>query len=195
VRTTLLIVVALLAPATARAGEAPPAATNFKAEYVRALGFYEKKLSGLLQAFPQEKLSWRPAEGVRSASEIFVHAAQAPKGLGALLTGQRPDFKKLAAHEKEVTDKAAIAEELKEGFAHARKLAEGLSDAELEETLKAPWGQTISKRFVLMIVSHHAAEHLGQLTVYARSNGVVPPWRMPKKEHKEHKEDATPKKE
>src|SRR5215471_9973180 len=40
-----------------------------------------KQLVALAEAFPAEKLAWRPAPGVRSASEVFMHIAITNFGL------------------------------------------------------------------------------------------------------------------
>jgi uncharacterized damage-inducible protein DinB len=178
-----------LGPTNAQADPPDLKGTGFRAELIKTLGFYEKKVIGLLEAFPQDKLSWRPADGVKTASEVFMHMAQSPRAIGGFLKGEKPDFKKLMAREKEVTDKAALIEEVKNGFAAAKAIVGEFSKAQLEETITAPWKSVHSKRFFLEIFARHAAEHLGQLTTYARVNGIVPPWRVPKRP------DAPPAKE
>jgi hypothetical protein len=65
---------------------APPAAAGFKDDFFKQLDDVEKKIVTLAEAFPQAKLSWRPAPGIKSASEVFMHIAAAnfliPKSLG-----------------------------------------------------------------------------------------------------------------
>ena len=39
------------------------------------------QLVALAEAFPAEKFAWRPAPGVRSTSEVFMHIAIANLGL------------------------------------------------------------------------------------------------------------------
>src|SRR5437588_6570728 len=55
------------------AGPAP----SLKAVFLNQLGDTEKKLVSLAEATPQEKLAWRPGDGVRSMSEVFMHEAGA----------------------------------------------------------------------------------------------------------------------
>src|SRR5215204_768610 len=87
----------------------------------------QKKLVSLAEAIPAEKYTWRPAEGVRSISEVFMHIAGAnymiPAGLGVKPpAGLTPDM------EKTVTDKAKVVEHLKQSFDHAKKVLEGVDD-------------------------------------------------------------------
>ncbi len=40
-----------------------------------------QQLIALAEATPEEKFSWRPAPGVRSTSEVYMHIAEANFGL------------------------------------------------------------------------------------------------------------------
>jgi uncharacterized damage-inducible protein DinB len=64
---------------------------------------------------------------------------------------------------------------MKDSFAHAKKAAEGLSDADLDKPVKV-FGRDSTVREALLLVATHAHEHLGQAIAYARMNGVTPPW-------------------
>jgi hypothetical protein len=48
------------------------AATELKASFVRDLDTLRGKFVGLAEAFPQDKYTWRPMEGVRSVSEVLT---------------------------------------------------------------------------------------------------------------------------
>lgn len=134
----------------------------------------EKKIVSLAEAVPADKFAWRPAEGVRSVSEVYMHVVGANYMLPTMLGAKMPagitrDM------EKTVTDKAKVIENLKASFAHARKAVEGVPDADLEKKVKF-FGMDKAEREVLMILATHAHEHLGQSIAYARMNGVAPPW-------------------
>src|SRR3954466_11146151 len=51
------------------------AATELKASFVRDLDTLRGKFVGLAEAFPQDKYTWRPMEGVRSVAEVLMLAA------------------------------------------------------------------------------------------------------------------------
>jgi hypothetical protein len=44
-------------------------------EALAFLGFNEQEITSLSKAIPEDKFSWRPAEGVRSVSEVLMHIA------------------------------------------------------------------------------------------------------------------------
>src|SRR6478752_6230957 len=67
-------------PAPAAAPASVPA-SGYRAEYLRGLDDFGKKLVDLAEAMPAEKYTWRPGEGVRSVGEVYVHVAQANFGL------------------------------------------------------------------------------------------------------------------
>src|SRR5260370_16735407 len=54
-----------------------PARAGMRELFLQQLTDVEKKMNGLAQAVPAEKYSWRPAEGIRSISEVFMHVAGA----------------------------------------------------------------------------------------------------------------------
>jgi uncharacterized damage-inducible protein DinB len=149
-------------------------ATIFRASFLAQLDDTEKKIVSLAEAMPQEKYSWRPEEGVRSISEVYVHIAGANyfflRFLGA--KAPEPDPKM----EKTVTDKAKVIETLKSSFELARNTVSGLSDADMLKEAKFFNGKMMSYEAILFFMANHMHEHLGQSIAYARTNHVTPPW-------------------
>jgi uncharacterized damage-inducible protein DinB len=68
-----------------------------------------------------------------------------------------------------------VIEWLKKSIDNVKATASGVSDADLDKTVKA-FGREMTQRRVLMIVQTHLHEHLGQSIAYARMNGITPPW-------------------
>ena len=77
--------------------------------------------------------------------------------------------------EKTMTGKDEILKNLKASFESAKKFLANYDTANFEEIVETPFGK-FSQRAMILIMNNHYHEHLGQLIVYARSNGVVPPW-------------------
>src|SRR3712207_3120920 len=50
-------------------------ASGLRAEFLNELDNVEKKMVSLAEAMPQDKYTWRPMEGVRSVSEVYMHMA------------------------------------------------------------------------------------------------------------------------
>ena len=171
----ILVSVSVLAQAPAPApAAAPPPASTFLTDYLSDVDGVSKKLVDLAGAVPAEKYVWRPATGVRSVSEVYMHVVGANYLLPSFLGAKLPEgFDRTM--EKTVTDKAKVVEWLKKSIENVKATASGLSDADLSKTVKA-FGRDMTQRRVLMIVQTHMHEHLGQSIAYARSNGVTPPW-------------------
>src|SRR5882724_4947925 len=109
--------------------------SGMRALFLQQLGDVEKKVNSLAQAVPAEKYSWRPAEGVRSISEVFVHIAGA-NYLFPSMAGVKPPASITRDMEKTVTEKAKVQEVVKQSFEHARKAVQGLSDADMAKSVK-----------------------------------------------------------
>jgi uncharacterized damage-inducible protein DinB len=161
--------------ATLCAQQAPPPPTSgFRAEFLRQLDDVEKKMVALAEAVPQEKYSWRPAEGVRSVSEVYMHLAGANFMLPRFV-GVEPPAGIDRSMEKTVTEKAKVVEQLKQSFDHVRQVALATADANLDHSTKL-FGRDATIREAFLLMATHMHEHLGQAIAYARMNGVVPPW-------------------
>jgi len=178
-RTVVLTVLIALASVMAHAGsegvqskEAPK--SGFRAEMLGQLQDVENKIEDLAAAVPAEKYAWRPAEGVRSISEVYMHIAGS-NYFFMTFVGVKPPMKMERDLEKTVTDKAEIAKMLKPSFEHFRNTLLNLTDTDLDKTTEM-FGSTVTYRNALITALSHLHEHLGQSIAYARMNGVVPPW-------------------
>lgn len=150
-------------------------ASGVRAEFLSQLATLEKKYVSLAEAIPADKYTWRPGEGVRSVSEVFLHVAGANFGLPRMIGAAPPASFQSKGFETSTTDKAKVAEALKQSFAHYRQVALGLSDADTEKNVKL-FGTETTYRGFLFFTTEHLGEHLGQMIAYARVNGIVPPW-------------------
>jgi uncharacterized damage-inducible protein DinB len=165
----------ILALALSGVAAAQASAPSFKADLLASMDDAAKKLVQLAEAEPAEKYGWRPAEGVRSISEVYMHVAGGNYFLPTFLGAKMPEgFDR--GMEKKVTDKAQVVDWLKKSIAHVKSVVEGTPDAELDKMVKFFGGREASKRRVLFVIDNHLHEHLGQSIAYARSNGVTPPW-------------------
>jgi uncharacterized damage-inducible protein DinB len=149
--------------------------SGVRAEILYWIQDAETKLVQLAEAIPAETYTWRPGEGVRSVSEVFLHVAASNYSIPPAVGVQPPADFAPQGFERSTTDKAKIVEHLKNSFAHVKKVVEGVSDADLDKTVRL-FGRDSTYRNVLFLLATHAHEHLGQMIAYARSNGVVPPW-------------------
>lgn len=155
---------------------AAPALAGVQDEAAAALSSIESKLIDLAKATPEEKYSWRPMEGVRSTSEVFMHVAGASYFFGGRFLGAAPPQGVNPGDlEKTVKTRDEVVANLEKAFEYARNAITGVSDAELEEEVDM-FGRKTTKRAAIMTMVEHAAEHLGQSIAYARMNEITPPW-------------------
>lgn len=147
-------------------------AATLGGDYDRVSG----RLVQLAEAFPADKLGWRPAEGVRSVSEAVMHVADANFQLAAAFGVAPPEGIDLEGQKLEqITDRDQVIATLKTSIEHAKQALAAAEGTDLNRPLKV-FGFEMPAARVLVILDTHAHEHLGQLIAYARSNGITPPW-------------------
>ena len=175
----LTIVMALAAgPARAQDVISKDAAAELKTSILGDLDTLRGKFVQLAEAFPQDKYTWRPMEGVRSVAEVLMLAAFEgysfiPNSFGGKPAnlGSREEMAKI----RETTDKAQVIEHLNKGFAHAKKELESL-DASAMTGKRKVMGRDLSASQTALAIDGDLHEHLGQMIAYARMNKIVPPW-------------------
>jgi uncharacterized damage-inducible protein DinB len=161
------LIVALQTPAPT------PPKYGFRAEFLYDLSDVQKKIEGLAAAMPADKYTWRPAPGVRSVSEVYMHIAGGNYFLASFV-GMKPPAYDESAFER-INDKTRVLAELRKSFDHIRLAALTASDSDLDKPIKM-FGTDTTVRGAFMTALNHLHEHLGQSIAYARMNGVVPPW-------------------
>lgn len=178
----LLSVCALAAPGALRAQDILPTASaiEVRSRFMTDLDTLQHKFLALAEAIPADKYSWRPAPGVRSIGEAFMHVASeyylwTPIAYGATPS---PVIKRGQAEMtkfESMSTKQDVIKHLTEGFAYTRQAVLGLDQSKISGTQKLFGGdRTIIETSFIMSGDLH--EHLGQLISYARMNGIKPPW-------------------
>jgi hypothetical protein len=75
-----------------------------------------------------------------------------------------------------MTGKAEIMTFVKGSFAYAHKAMGALTEKNLLDMVKSPFGSNqITRASAASIAVWHSYDHYGQMAVYARMNGIVPP--------------------
>ena len=132
------------------------------------------QLIALAEATPEEKFAWRPAPGVRSTSEVYMHIVMANFYLLSV-TGPRMPADLKEGMEASVTSKAEVIGWLKRSLEAVKQAHLAVTPADLRRKVHImDRDATVDGMYLRIIV--HANEHMGQLVAYARMTGVVPPW-------------------
>src|SRR5215813_1880866 len=158
------LAVALMAPLA----QAQP--SGMQAAWAKDAGTLSDKFAGLARVM-SGKYDWKPAQGVRSVADVFNLMVKENGLLAGVLSGT-PNT---GAPPAPITDPEPMQEALKASYVHLQEAITGLSDDDLQTTVKL-FGRDWTKQDAVMHVLEDQHEHLGQSIAYARSNGVVPPW-------------------
>jgi hypothetical protein len=177
------LAITIAAPANRlRAQYAPDRATalEMRKEFLTELDSLQSKFTQLANAFPADKYAWRPAPGVRSVGEVFMHVASeyyywTPAVFGAtpspVVEGNKAGFEKF----EKMSSKPEVLKYLKEGFTYGRQAIASLDEAKITGTHKI-FNRDTQVIAMSLDMTSDLHEHLGQLIAYARMNGVKPPW-------------------
>jgi uncharacterized damage-inducible protein DinB len=154
---------------------------GFRAELLGQIEYVQARILELEGAIPDEKMTWRPNEQVRSIAEVYSHIAFA-NYLFAGFVGATPpaeisikSMEEVTKYEKTSTEKKVIEEKLVKSFDFMKDAIRQISDDSLESRMKF-FGREITVRSCLLTYITHVHEHFGQSIAYARMEGVVPPW-------------------
>jgi hypothetical protein len=183
IRLTMTALLALTVSRHAVQAQAVPdraAATELRKQFMTDLDTLQSKMVALAGAFPEDKFSWRPAPGVRSVGEVFMHVASeyyvyTPLAFGAARSTVIPKGPEgFKAFEAKAT-KADVMQALHAGFDYMRQSVMALPPDSIAGVRKL-FGQNLSIMETTVGMTADLHEHLGQLIAYARMNGVTPPW-------------------
>jgi uncharacterized damage-inducible protein DinB len=140
-----------------------------------------RKLIAMAEDFPEDKYDFKPTPAERSFAEQLLHAANANyffsnpamgKKLPAVEDPKRSDFK----------TKADIVAFVKKAFADGADAIKAKGDKGMSDLLVDPFpGQQVRVLDMAYGIIEHSGEHYGQLVVYYRIAGLVPPESRPKK--------------
>lgn len=138
-------------------------------------GHVSRQLVALAEAIPAEKFAWRPADGVRSTSEVFMHIALTNFWLLSVTGPKLPADIKSENMEASVTSKPEVIDWLKRSLEAVKAAHAAVKSPDLQRKVRVNGrDSTVDAMYLRIIV--HANEHMGQLIAYARMNRIVPPW-------------------
>ena len=159
---------------------------------LRGLQYQEYEVRSAAEAMPEEKYGYRPAEGkfknekpefgpaeVRTFAEQIKHVACSNFGFAAEFDGQKPP----EACDKGGPSPAKTKKELliyvRDSFAAIRKSLGAVDAKNMFGPIEGPYAGPNTRLGLATVVIWHAADHYGQMALYLRLNGIVPPSRRP----------------
>ncbi len=133
------------------------------------------------EAMPEDKFNFAPTngefKGVRTFAQQIKHVAAVNYELGAALLEQKSPVDVCDEEgPASITTKADIMKFLKDSFAYAHKAIATINENNFVGTVRSPFGEArVSRLGLAAAVGSHGYDHYGQMAVYLRMNGIVPP--------------------
>jgi uncharacterized damage-inducible protein DinB len=128
------------------------------------------------EAMPAGDFAFKPTPEIRSFAELVGHVTSANNYFCSMAKGEPPPS--TVNFERTVTDKAALVKALGSALSYCDSVYKETTDANANQAVKiaGPGGSGQSTRaLVLMFNVTHNNEHYGNVIVYLRLKGIVPP--------------------
>lgn len=146
------------------------------------LGGVQKEMVSLVEAMPADQMNFAPTHGaftgVRTFCDQAMHVGAVLYLVSAGILGEKTPAAvgKNESGPAEITGKADVVKYLNGAFAYAHRAMGSLNAQNLTGMVKSPFGSGEASRESLAITNvSHVMDHYGQMVVYARMKGVVPP--------------------
>jgi len=147
----------------------------------RTVSNLESEFVPAAEAMPEDKFGFAPTtgefKGARTYAQQIKHVAAVNYELGAALLEEKPpvDIGEESGPAS-VTSKAEVLKYLKDSFAYVHKAIATINETNFAGTVRSPFGEGwVSRLGLATAISAHGYDHYGQMVVYLRMNGIVPP--------------------
>lgn len=148
----------------------------------------ERNIIATVEAMPEDKFYFSPEslgiknsefKGVRSFAGQIKHLATDNFAIWSPVTGNplRPDIQDVNGPES-IKTKSEIIKFLKDSFAEGRKAIATLTETNATEMLSFR-GNKLARLDLAFFALTHANEHYGQMVIYLRMCGIIPPASRP----------------
>ena len=140
-----------------------------------------RKLIAMAEDFPEDKYDFKPTPAQRTFAEQLLHAAGANYYFINPVMGKEPPSEEDLKRDRYKT-KADVVAMVKKSFADGAAAISAKGEKGLTATVVDPFAhQEVRVLDYAYGFIEHSGEHYGQLVVYYRLSGLVPPESRPKK--------------
>lgn len=168
------------APAAAKAAPAPDPTPGKAVD--GSFQMVESQFVPAADAMPEEKYGFAPKDGefkgVKTFAEQVKHIAAVNYFVGASILGEKPpvELGNPEVGPENLKTKAEIMAFLKASFAYAHKAVGSITEKNGTTSMKFPFGSgTTTPLGLATLLAFHGMDHYGQMVVYLRMNGIIPP--------------------
>jgi uncharacterized damage-inducible protein DinB len=139
----------------------------------------EQSFIALADAMPADKYDFKPTTGkfenVRTFGEQVKHVACANFAFFNQIEKLTPPAECSAGGPNPAITKSELMKYLRESFEYAQRVLKTMTSANALESVSGPYGGNSTRLGITTLAVWHASDHYGQLVVYLRMNGIVPP--------------------
>ena len=171
-----LLLAAFVAPTPAAA---QPRVDPMAATVAQWFTMVERSFVSLADAMPADRWTFAPKDGefkgVRTFGEQVKHVACANYGFFNQVEHKEPPANCETGGPSPAKTKAELMQYLRESFGYASQMMRQLTPANAMDPVEGPYGGKTTRLGVSTLAIWHATDHYGQLVVYLRMNGIVPP--------------------
>jgi uncharacterized damage-inducible protein DinB len=143
-----------------------------------------KSFISVADAMPAEKYGFKPKDGafdtVRTFGEQVKHVACANYAFFNEIEGKTPPPDCETGGPNPARTKDEIMKYLRDSFEYANGVLTKLTPANALDPASGRYGGTSTRLGLTTLAIWHASDHYGQIVVYLRLNGIVPPPSQPR---------------
>src|ERR1700722_2890467 len=148
--------------------------------YSQSLRAHQRRLRGMLvsivAAMPEDKYDFRPTKDVRSFREMVIHLiSDNYTHLGYVSGKSKEESDKLADKYKNVRTRTELLAGLRDSYDYGDKVLADLNDQNAMDKVMAMRGEHTNRVGAVLEAFEDQMDHYGNLVVYLRLNGIVPP--------------------
>jgi len=139
-----------------------------------------RKLIAMAEDFPEDKYDYKATPAERTFAENLLHVAGTNYYFTNIVRGAEPPASENPPRSQYKT-KADVVAFVKKSFADGASAVESRGDKGINEIVVDPYSsqETRISDYAYGFIEH-SGEHYGQLVVYYRLNGIIPPESRPK---------------
>jgi uncharacterized damage-inducible protein DinB len=128
-------------------------------------------MAAIANAMPEDKYSFKPTPAQRNFGEHVLHIAQV-NGMLLQSLGAKAAAPKL---NMEAKTKAEKIKQMSDSFDYGIAIIKEFDNTAIQATITAPFMGPSTRARILFFLLGHTWDTYGQMAVYLRLNGVVPP--------------------
>ncbi len=174
----LSLVLSFCTLGVAQTKDAPKTITSILDGGVKTI---ESELVPAVEAMPEDKFGFAPTagefKGVRTFAQQAKHVAAVNYLVGAAILGEKPPVELGGESGPDsVKTKAEIVKFLKDSYVYAHKAVASVNADNATGEINSPFGKDkVTRMGMATVFAWHGFDHYGQMAVYLRMNGIIPP--------------------